>query len=92
MLLHYKTTKLRFQKTFLLYRITICAKNGLSSFMSQVTISYIEGRSQWFFIEISSKRIKVWVTFIFHHLIDVMAQWYTSNVFESSLNNLKLFF
>ena len=44
------------------------------------------------FIEISLKRIKVRVTFIFRHLVDVMAQWYTSNVFESSLNNLKLFF
>ena len=44
------------------------------------------------FIEISSKRIKVGVTFLFCHLVDVMAQWYTSNVFESSLNNLKLFF
>ena len=44
------------------------------------------------FIEISSKRIKVRVTFIFHHLVDVVAQWHTSNVFESSLNKLKLFF
>ena len=44
------------------------------------------------FIEISSKRIKVEVTFIFRHLVDVMAQSYTSNVFESSLNSLKLFF
>ena len=40
------------------------------------------------FIEISLKRIKVGVTFIFHHLVDVMAQWYTSDVFESRLNNL----
>ena len=44
------------------------------------------------FIEISSKTIKVGVTFIFRHLVDVMAHWYTSNVFESSLNNLQLFF
>ena len=44
------------------------------------------------FIEISSKRIKVGVTFIFRHLVDVMALWYTSNVFESSLNNRRLFF
>ena len=44
------------------------------------------------FIEISSKRIKVGVTFIFRHFVDVTAQWYTSNVFESSVNNLKLFF
>ena len=44
------------------------------------------------FIEISSKRIKVGVTFIFCHLVDVMVQWYTSNVFEPSLNKLKLFF
>ena len=43
-------------------------------------------------IEISSKGTKVRVTFIFHHLDDVMAQWYTSNVFESTLNKLKLFF
>ena len=43
-------------------------------------------------IEISSKRIKVEVTFIFRHLVGAMAQWYTSNVFESSLNSLKLFF
>ena len=43
-------------------------------------------------IEISSKRVKVGVTFTFRHLVDVMTQWYTSNVFESSLNNLKLFF
>ena len=32
------------------------------------------------FIEISSKRIKVGVTFIFRHLVDAMPQWYTSNV------------
>ena len=44
------------------------------------------------FIEVSSKRIKVGVILIFRHLVDVMVQWYTSNVFESSLNNLKLFF
>ena len=44
------------------------------------------------FIEISSKRIKAWVTFILRHLVDVMAQWDKGNVFESSLNNLKLFF
>ena len=43
------------------------------------------------FIEISSKRIKDWLTFILRHLVDVMAQLYASNVFESSLNNLKLF-
>ena len=44
------------------------------------------------FIETSSKKIKVRVSFIFSHLIDVMAQLYTSNVFKSSLSNLKLFF
>ena len=44
------------------------------------------------FIEISSKRIKVGVAFIFRHLVDIMALWYKSNVFESSLNNLRLFF
>ena len=43
-------------------------------------------------IEISPKRIEVRVTFIFHHLVDVMAQWDTSNAFESSLKKLKLFF
>ena len=42
------------------------------------------------FIEISS--ITVGVTCTFRHLVDVMGQWYTSNVFQSSLNNLKLFF
>ena len=42
------------------------------------------------FIEISSKRIKVGVTVIFCHLVDPMAQSYTSNVFESSFNSLKL--
>ena len=44
------------------------------------------------FIEISSKNIKIVVTFIFRHLVDVMAQCYTINIFESTLNNLKLFF
>ena len=44
------------------------------------------------FIEVSSKRIKVGVILIFRHLVDVMVQWYTSNVFESGLNSLKLFF
>ena len=43
-------------------------------------------------IEISSKRIKVVATFIFRHFVDVTAQWYTSNIFDSSLNNLKLGF
>ena len=46
MLLDYKTAKMRFQKTFLMCRVTICAKIGLSGFMSQVVISYIEGLSQ----------------------------------------------
>ena len=36
--------------------------------------------------------IKVGVAFVFHHLVDVMALWHTSKVFECSLNNLKLFF
>ena len=40
------------------------------------------------FIEISLKRIKVGVTFIFRHLADVMAQWYTGDTFKSRLNNL----
>ena len=90
MLLDYKTTKMRFQKTYLLCRVTIGAKIGSSCFISQVIISYIEGLPI-VFIEISSQRIKVGVTFIFRHLLDVMTQWYTSNVFESTLNNLKLF-
>ena len=67
-------------------RITIYAKIGSSRFMSQITISYIYRRPlPIIFIEISSKKIKVGVGFI-------MAQWYTSNVFESSLNNIRLFF
>ena len=35
--------------------------------------------------------MKVGVAFIFHHLVDVTALWHTSKVFESSLNNVKLF-
>ena len=59
--------------------------------MSQIIISYIDRRPlPMIFIEISPKRVKVGANFIFCHLVDVMAQWYTSNV-ESSLNNLRLF-
>ena len=43
-------------------------------------------------MEISSKRIKVGVAFVFHHLADATALRHTSKVFESNLNNLKLFF
>ena len=60
--------------------------------MSQVINSFVEGLFQYFFLEISSKRIKVGVAFIFCHLVDVTALWHTSKVFESSLNSLKLFF
>ena len=41
LLIDYKTTKMRFQKTFLACCITICAKTSLSGFMSQVIISYL---------------------------------------------------
>ena len=44
------------------------------------------------FIEISSKRIKVGIAFIFCYLVDVKALWHTSKVSESSLNKLKLLF
>ena len=91
-MLYYKTTIMRFQKTFLLCRVTFFAKIGSSGFMLQVIISYIEGPSRRFLLKYLLKGSKLGVAFIFRHLVDIMALWYKSNVFESSLNNLRLFF
>ena len=72
----YKTTKMRFQKTFLLR----CVKIGLCGFMSQAIISYIEGLSQNFFSKYLLKRSKlgkpsyfvIWLT-LWHHGTQVMS-------------------
>ena len=88
MLLDYKTIKMRFQKTFLLCCVTICARIELSGLYVASHNQLYRRRLPTIFIEISSRRIKVGIAFIFFHLVDVMALWYTSNV----LNNLKLFF
>ena len=80
---------MKFRKT-LSCHVTICAKIGWSGFMLQVK-QLCRRPFPIVFIEISSKRIKVGVAFIFCHLVDVMALCHTSKVFESSLNNLKLF-
>ena len=58
-LLDYKTTKMRFQKTFLLCCVTICAKIGVIGFMLQVIISYIEGLSKKFLLKYLLKGSKL---------------------------------
>ena len=71
---------MRFQKT--------CPLVRLGSFMPLVSHTELCRRPLSIaFIEISSKRIKVEVAFVFRHLVDVTALWHTSKVFESSLNN-----
>ena len=70
--------------------VKIFAKIGLGSFMSQVT----KNRKPLpiIFIEISSKRIKVGIAFVFHGLVDVTAPFHTSNIIQAkSLNLVELF-
>ena len=91
MLFDYKTTKMRFQKTFLLRCVTICAKIGLCGFMSQAIISYIEGLSQNFLSKYLLKISKlgklsyfvIWLT-LWHYGTQVMSlnlTWTTWNCF-----------
>ena len=91
MLLDYKTTKMRFQKTFLLCHITICAKNGWSDFLLEVIISCIEDPSQWFLLKYLLKGSKlgwcsyfvIWLT-LWHNGTQVMSwnlAWTTLNCF-----------
>ena len=92
MLLDYKTTKRRFRKTFLLCCVTICAKTGLSSFMSQVMNSFVEGHSQKVLLKYLPKESKLGQPSYFVIWLMFVTLWHTSKIFESSLNNLKLFF
>ena len=91
MLFDYKTTKMSFQKTFLLCCVTICAKIGLCGFMSQAIISYIEGLSQNFLSKYLLKISKlgkasyfvIWLT-LWHFGTQVMSlnlAWTTWNCF-----------